>query len=62
MASPSTSLPDRVTDTCVSSAVVTVCAAATGASFTEVTVRLTDAGADASEPSLTVNVNESLPW
>ena len=59
--SPSTSVPDIVTTTGVSSAVVTEVASATGESFTGETAIDTVAGADVARPSLTVNVNESEP-
>src|SRR3990172_8430675 len=50
---PSASVPVRVIVTAVSSAVVTDCALATGASFTGVTVILTVAGELVEVPSLT---------
>ena len=63
--SPSTtSLPVRVMDFAMSSAVVTACAFATGASFTGVIVMLTVASAEVSgtaSSSVTVKVNESGP-
>jgi hypothetical protein len=57
----STSLADRVITAAVSSAVVTLCPPETGASFTAVTVRLTVAAGEVSNPSLVVNVKLSGP-
>jgi hypothetical protein len=57
----STSLADRVITAAVSSAVVGLCALATGASFTAVIVRLTVAAGEVNDPSLTVNAKLSAP-
>ena len=58
---PSTSEPVSTMGNEESSGVVTLWLFARGRSFTGVTVMLTVAMLDVSEPSLTVNVNESGP-
>jgi hypothetical protein len=55
-------VPASVIALAVSSAVVTDCAVATGTSFTALTVIDTVAAAESNVPSLTVNVNESVPF
>ena len=59
--SPSTSLAVSVMGFAVSSAVVTDCALATGASFTAVTVMLMVAAAESTVPSFALNVKLSGP-
>ena len=61
---PSGSAPANTTGTATSSSVTTDCPVAVGGSFggtTSLTVIDTVAGADVNSPSLTVNVNESVP-
>ena len=60
--SKSTSAPVNVIDFAVSSSVVTVCAVATGASFTAFTVMETVATPEFTAPSFTRKVKESLPF
>jgi hypothetical protein len=57
----STSLPDKVITAAVSSAVVTDCAFADGATFTAVTEIVTVPAVEVSNPSLDVNVKLSAP-
>jgi hypothetical protein len=57
----STSVAAKVITSAVSSAVVGLCAADTGASFTAVIVRLTVAGVEFDVPSLVMNVKLSVP-
>ena len=57
----STSAADSVITGAVSSAVVTLCALDTGASFTAVIVRFTVAAGEVNAPSLTVKVKLSAP-
>ena len=61
MGSPSTSLPESVIATAVSSLVATDCGLAVGVSLTGVTVIETVAGSLSTVPSFTLNVNESVP-
>ena len=60
-ASFSASVADRVIFSAVSSGVASVCAMASGASFTAVTVIPTVATAESSFPSLALKVKESVP-
>jgi len=57
----SISVADNVITKAVSSAVLTLCGFATGASFTAPTVRLTVAAFEGRKPSLAVNVKLSPP-
>jgi hypothetical protein len=57
----SISVPDSVITAAVSSAVVTLWALATGASFTAVTVMLTVATLESEKPSFALNVKLSGP-
>ena len=59
--SPSPSEPDKAMETAVSSLVVSVCAVATGGSFTSVTVMETEAGEEELCPSEAANVKLSGP-
>ena len=55
------SLPESVMVFAVSSAVVTVCAVAEGASLTALTLTVTVAGVENKAPSLTLKVKVSVP-